>query len=221
MSLTSSKTHVHDAAVFVVDDDASIRYAVSNLLRSTGMHVVAFSTPAEFLLHPVSGGASCLVLDVRLPGISGLDFQRQLSELKRTIPIIFITAHGDIEMSVMAMKAGAVDFLVKPVREQTLLDAVSTALQIDLNRRDIERRTLDLHAAYHSLNPREEEVMALAVKGLMNKQIAGQMNLSEVTIKAYRSRVMKKMHARSFADLVRMAVALADSPPIASPYRKR
>lgn len=194
--------------VFVVDDDASIRDALSNLLRSAGIRVETFASTAEFLRQPKTDGASCLVLDVRLQGNSGLDFQRQLVESNTSIPIIFITGHGDIEMSVKAMKAGAVDFLAKPFREQDLLDAVSAALQKDVRRREIERQTSNLHADYQSLTAREKEVMALAVKGLMNKQIAGQMNLSEITIKIHRSHAMKKMHAKSFADLVRMAEAL-------------
>lgn len=194
--------------VYVVDDDASIRDALSNLLRSAGMRVETFASTAEFLQRSKTDGASCLVLDVRLQGSSGLDFQRQLVDSHSSIPVIFITGHGDIEMSVKAMKAGAVDFLAKPFREQDLLDAVSAALQADIKRREVERQTSNLHADYQSLTPREKEVMALAVKGLMNKQIAGQMNLSEITIKIHRSHAMKKMHAKSFADLVRMAEAL-------------
>ncbi|WP_077044122.1 response regulator transcription factor [Pseudomonas sp. KK4] len=217
MSNLFCKSQDNDSTVFVVDDDASIRYAVSNLLRSAGMHVVAFSTPAEFVNHPKSGGASCLVLDVRLHGVSGLDFQRQLVESNEKIPIIFISGYADIEMSVMAMKAGAVDFLAKPFRDQNLLDAVSVALQTDLKRREVERQILNLHTNYQSLTVREAQVMALAVKGLMNKQIASQMNLSEVTIKGYRSRVMKKMHAKSFAELVRMAVAISENRACVKP----
>lgn len=194
--------------VFVVDDDASIRDALSNLLRSAGMRVETFASTTEFLLQAKTDGPCCLVLDVRLQGSSGLDFQRQLVESHSHIPIIFITGHGDIEMSVKAMKAGAVDFLAKPFREQDLLDAVTAALQTDMKRREVERKSSNLQADYQSLTPREKEVMALAVKGLMNKQIAGQMNLSEITVKIHRSHAMKKMHAKSFADLVRMAEAL-------------
>jgi FixJ family two-component response regulator len=208
MSAPSSEPQSNGSIVYVVDDDASIRDALSNLLRSAGIRVETFASTAEFLRQPNTGSASCLVLDVRLQGNSGLDFQRQLVESNTTIPIIFITGHGDIEMSVRAMKAGAVDFLAKPFREQDLLDAVSSALQTDIKRRELERQSSNLHADYQSLTAREREVMALAVKGLMNKQIAGQMNLSEITIKIHRSHAMKKMHARSFADLVRMAEAL-------------
>lgn len=208
MNAPSCEPQSNGSIVYVVDDDASIRDALSNLLRSAGIHVETFASTAEFLRQPKLESASCLVLDVRLQGNSGLDFQRQLVESHTTIPIIFITGHGDIEMSVKAMKAGAVDFLAKPFREQDLLDAVSAALQTDIKRRELERQSSNLHADYQSLTAREREVMALAVKGLMNKQIAGQMNLSEITVKIHRSHAMKKMHARSFADLVRMAEAL-------------
>lgn len=194
--------------VFVVDDDASIRQALSNLFRSAGIRVETFASPAEYLLYPKSETASCLVLDVRLKGSSGLEFQRQLTSSNVNTPIIFITGHGDIEMSVKAMKAGAVDFLAKPFREQDLLDAVSAALQTDIKRREAEQLSSDLQEHYQTLTAREKEVMALAVKGLMNKQIAGQMNLSEITVKIHRGHAMKKMQAKSFADLVRMAAAL-------------
>ncbi|MGN8273744.1 response regulator transcription factor [Pseudomonas sp. SMV71] len=194
--------------VFVVDDDASMRDALSNLLRSVGIRVETFGSTTEFLRQPKSDCASCLVLDVRLQGVSGLDFQSQLAESDSNIPIIFITGHGDIEMSVKAMKAGAVDFLAKPFREQDLLDAVTAALQADVRRREVAQRSSDLHARYQALTVREKEVMALAAAGLMNKQIAGQMNLSEITVKIHRAHAMKKMQARSFADLVRMAQAL-------------
>jgi len=200
------------SVVFVIDDDASIRNALSNLLRSVGMRVETFASTAEFLQRPQSDGASCLVLDVRLQGSSGLDFQSQLTAANIRIPIIFITGHGDIEMSVRAMKAGAMDFLAKPFREQDLLDAVSAALQADVKRRSVERQLSDLHARYQSLTAREKEVMSLAAKGLMNKQIAGQMNLSEITVKIHRAHAMKKMQAKSFADLVRMAETVGAGP---------
>ncbi|MGJ7516283.1 response regulator transcription factor [Pseudomonas baetica] len=208
MNAPFNESQSNGSIVFVVDDDASIRDALSNLLHSAGIRVETFASTAEFLRRPKTEGANCLVLDVRLQGSSGLDFQRQLVESNTSIPIIFITGHGDIEMSVKAMKAGAVDFLAKPFREQDLLDAVTAALQSDIRRREVERQSSDLHAHYESLTPREKEVMALAAKGLMNKQIAGQMNLSEITIKIHRAHAMKKMHARSFADLVRMAASL-------------
>lgn len=210
MSTSVNEPAGSGSTVFVVDDDASIREALSNLFRSTGTRVETYASAAEFLRQPKTQGACCLVLDVRLQGNSGLDLQRQLVELNANMPIIFITGHGDIEMSVKAMKAGAVDFLVKPFREQDLLDAVSAALITDAKRRAIERRFTNLHTDYQSLTAREKEVMGFAVKGLMNKQIAGQMNLSEITIKIHRGHAMKKMHAKSFADLVRMAESLGD-----------
>jgi len=204
----SNESGSQGSIVFVVDDDASIRDSLSSLLRSAGIKVETYASTAEFVQRPKHRGASCLVLDVRLQGNSGLDFQNQLSASNSTIPIIFITGHGDIAMSVKAMKAGAVDFLAKPFREQDLLDAVSAALQSDIKRREIEQQSADLHHHYQSLTAREREVMALAVKGLMNKQIAGQMNLSEITVKIHRSHAMKKMEAKTFADLVRMAESL-------------
>ncbi|WP_260955878.1 response regulator transcription factor [Pseudomonas citri] len=207
-SHSSNAPDSKEPIVFVVDDDASMRDALSNLLRSVGIRVETFASTAEFLQQPKTQGASCLVLDVRLQGTSGLDFQRQLAAANSTIPIIFITGHGDIEMSVKAMKAGAVDFLAKPFREQDLLDAVTAALQTDVKRREVEQQFSDLRTCYDTLTVREKEVMALAAKGLMNKQIAGQMNLSEITVKIHRAHAMKKMHAKSFADLVRMAESL-------------
>lgn len=205
---SSNEPGFKGSIVFVVDDDASMRDALSNLLRSVGIRVETFASTAEFLKQPKSECPSCLVLDVRLQGASGLDFQAQLAESNSNIPIIFITGHGDIEMSVKAMKAGAVDFLAKPFREQNLLDAVSAALQADVRRRQVEQQFADLHARYQTLTVREKEVMGFAVTGLMNKQIAGQMNLSEITVKIHRAHAMKKMCAKSFADLVRMAEAL-------------
>ncbi|MET1068517.1 MAG: response regulator transcription factor [Pseudomonas prosekii] len=200
------------SVVFVVDDDASIRGALSNLFRSAGIRVETYASTAEFLQQPETECASCLILDVRLQGNSGFDLQRQFAESDTNIPIIFITGHGDIEMSVKAMKAGAVDFLAKPFREQDLLDAVSSALKTDAKRREAVRQFSNLHSDYSSLTVREKEVMAFAVKGLMNKQIAGEMNLSEITVKIHRGHAMKKMHAKSFADLVRMAEALGTGP---------
>lgn len=197
-----------DSVVFVVDDDPSIRDALSNLLRSAGIQAETFASAAEFLQRPTSARISCLILDVRLQGNSGFDLQRHFFESGTMMPIIFITGHGDIEMSVRAMKAGAVDFLAKPFREQDLLDAVSAALKGDVSRRELERRSADLHTHYKSLTGREKEVMGFAAQGLMNKQIAGEMNLSEITVKIHRGQAMRKMHAKSFADLVRMAEGL-------------
>ena len=194
--------------VFVVDDEASIRDALSNLFRSVGIPVSTFESTSDFLKHPKPDGPSCLVLDVRLQGFSGLDFQHQLAESKVKMPIIFITGHGDIAMSVKAMKAGASDFLAKPFRDQDLLDAVSAALQTDVRRRELELQGSDLQNRFQSLTARERQVMAHAAKGLMNKQIADQLHLSEITVKIHRGHAMKKMNAKSFADLVRMAESL-------------
>ncbi|MEJ5056855.1 MULTISPECIES: response regulator transcription factor [unclassified Pseudomonas] len=198
--------------VFVIDDEAPMREALSSLFRSVGLQVQTFASPTEFLQLPDPDAPSCLVLDVRLQGASGLEFQHQLMESKIPLPIIFISGHGDIAMSVKAMKAGAVDFLVKPFRDQDLLDAVASAHQKDAKRREIDKQDTEMHAFYDSLTAREREVMAHAARGLMNKQIAGEMNLSEITVKIHRGHVMKKMHAKSFADLVRMAQTLGIGP---------
>jgi FixJ family two-component response regulator len=194
--------------VFVVDDEASMREALASLFRSVGVRVETFASAAEFLERPDPDAPSCLVLDVRLQGSSGLDFQRQLIEANIHLPIIFMTGHGDIAMSVKAMKAGALDFLVKPFRDQDLLDAVSAAHRTDASRRELRKQDSGLHACYQSLTAREREVMAYAARGLMNKQIASEMNLSEITVKIHRGHAMKKMQAKSFADLVRMAESL-------------
>lgn len=194
--------------VYVVDDESSIRKALDNLFRSEGIQVNTFETTSDFLKHPKPDSPSCLILDVRLQGFSGLDFQNQMAESKIKMPIIFITGHGDIAMSVKAMKAGASDFLAKPFRDQDLLDAVSAALQKDERRRELEIKGSDLQKRFQSLTARERQVMAHAAKGLMNKQIAEQLHLSEITVKIHRGHAMKKMNAKSFADLVRMAESL-------------
>ncbi|KHK66773.1 response regulator transcription factor [Pseudomonas frederiksbergensis] len=194
--------------VYVVDDDPSLREALRSLLRSIGLRVELFDSVADFMGHPRADTPSCLLLDVRLRGISGLDFQQQLASANVHLPIVFMTGHGDIAMTVRAMKAGAVDFLTKPFREQDLIDAVSTAHQRDRLRRESERSRQLLHDRYASLTARERQVMALAASGLMNKQIAGQIGLSEITVKIHRGQAMRKMGARSFAELVRMAQAL-------------
>jgi FixJ family two-component response regulator len=194
--------------VFVVDDDASMRQALARLLQSVQLRVEVFASPQEFLQSERPNVPSCLVLDVRLPGLSGLDFQAELAKADIRIPIVFITGHGDIPMSVRAMKAGAVDFLAKPFRDQDLLDAVTAAIQRDQKRREHENAMTDLRAHFSSLTPREREIMALVASGLMSKQIAAEVGLSEITVKVHRSHLMKKMGARSVADLVRMAEAL-------------
>ena len=198
--------------VFVVDDDASMRQALARLLQSVQLRVEVFASPQEFLQSERPNVPSCLVLDVRLPGLSGLDFQAELAKADIRIPIVFITGHGDIPMSVRAMKAGAVDFLAKPFRDQDLLDAVTAAIQRDQKRREHENAMTDLRAHFSSLTPREREIMALVASGLMSKQIAAEVGLSEITVKVHRSHLMKKMGARSVADLVRMAEALGVTP---------
>jgi RNA polymerase sigma factor (sigma-70 family) len=194
--------------VYVVDDDADVREGVSALLQSVGLKVVAFSSTVEFLTHKRSQEPSCLILDVRLPGLSGLDFQTELARAQNDIPIIFITGHGDIPMTVKAMKAGAVEFLTKPFRDQDLLDAVRVALERDRARSELQMQTQSLRSRYDSLSDRERQIMSLVCAGLMNKQVAAEIGVSEVTVKVHRHNLMKKLNARSFADLVRMADAL-------------
>ena len=194
--------------VFVVDDDASVRDALSSLFRSVGLKVDLFESAAEFLQHKLPDATCCLVLDVRLPGMSGLDFQAELARAKIQVPIIFMTGHGDIPMSVRAMKAGASDFLAKPFRDQDMLDAVATALERDRKEREGQRATATLRESYELLTTREREVMALVTAGLMNKQAAAELGLSEITVKIHRGQAMKKMNAKSLADLVRMAESL-------------
>ena len=194
--------------VFVIDDDADLREALSSLFRSVGLQVRAFATALEFLQIKLPEGPTCLVLDVRLPGLSGLDFQAELTRAKIDIPIVFMTGHGDIPMTVRAMKAGAVEFLPKPFRDQDMLDAVQTGLERDRGRRKNASETAKLRADFDTLTVREQEIMGLVTAGLMNKQIAGQLGVSEITVKVHRGSVMRKMNARSLADLVRMADAL-------------
>jgi FixJ family two-component response regulator len=194
--------------VFVIDDDLAVREGLSSLFRSVGLHVKAFASASEFLQSKIPDGPSCMVLDVRLPGLSGLDFQSELAKANIHIPIVFMTGHGDIPMTVRAMKAGAVEFLPKPFRDQDMLDAVQAGLEQNRHRR---RRTSDsskLKASFDSLTAREQEIMGLVTAGLMNKQIAGEVGISEVTVKLHRGNVMRKMGAKSLADLVRMADGL-------------
>jgi FixJ family two-component response regulator len=191
--------------VFVVDDDPEIRFGLDSLLRSVDLRVRTYASGAELLQHPFNDEPACLILDVRLKGESGLDLQIRLAEMGVSMPIIFLSGHGDIAMSVKAMKAGALDFLVKPYREQDLLDAVMRGLETDSKRRETGKASAELRSRYDSLTQREREVVAHAARGLMNKQIAYEMGLSEITIKIHRGHAMKKMRAKTFADLVKMS----------------
>jgi FixJ family two-component response regulator len=199
---------VEEPTVLIVEDDKSFREALQRLFRTVGLRVTVYESAAELVQSELPDVPSCLILDIRLPGRSGLDIQEELAKAGVQIPIIFMTGHGDIPMSVRAMKAGAVDFLTKPFRDQDMLDAVVTAIERDGERRKKDKEAQELRARFGSLSPREREVMTLATTGLMNKQIAAEMGLSEVTVKIHRGHVMKKMAARSLAQLVRMAEAL-------------
>jgi FixJ family two-component response regulator len=193
------------SVVFVIDDDESIRSALKSLICSVGLHVELFGSAQEFVARGQPSVPSCLVLDVRLPGINGLEFQRKLREINIPVPIIFITGHGDIPMSVRAMKAGAVEFLTKPFRDQDLLDAIDHALERDRHRRQQDAELFTLRKRFGTLTPREREVLTWVISGLLNKQTAAEIDATEATVKVHRSQIMRKMGADSLADLVRMA----------------
>jgi FixJ family two-component response regulator len=200
-----------ESVVYVIDDDAGARTAIQSLLESVGLRAATFGSAQEFLASRRPDAPACLVLDVRLPGVSGLDFQRDLAARNIAIPIIFITGHGDIHMSVEAMKAGALEFLTKPFRGQALLDAIQKALERDRAARHEQSRVAQLHQRLATLTPREREVMQLVISGLLNKQIAGELGASERTVKIHRGQVMRKMQAESLPDLVRMAAKIGMS----------
>lgn len=209
MSMPAELSHAEPKqVVFVVDDDIDVREGLRALLNSVSLACEVFGSTREFLNRKKSDAVSCLILDVRLPGPSGLDFQAELARSHAEIPIIFITGYGDIPMTVRAMKAGAVEFLTKPLREQDLLDAVRVALERDRVRRQQDDKSRDLKARYETLSQREREVLSLVTAGMLNKQMAGELNLSEVTVKVHRHNLMKKLGAKSLADMVRMAEAL-------------
>jgi len=203
-----TKAITGEPCIYVVDDDQSIRDALSSLFRSVGYRVQLFGATAEFMQATRGDGNSCLVLDIRLPGVSGLDLQSHLNREQIPIPVIFMTGHGDIPMSVRAMKAGAIDFLAKPFRDQDMLDAVANALEADKKRRETDGSLATVRTAFDTLTSREREIMVFVTAGLMNKQVAGNLGLSEITVKIHRASVMKKMGCQTLADLVRAASLL-------------
>jgi FixJ family two-component response regulator len=211
--MKTSVSEEQQPIVFVVDDDESLRDALKMLFNMVGLRAESFATAPDFLKRKLPDVPTCLVLDVRLPGISGIDFQAELAKGDMKIPIIFMTGHGDIPMTVKAMKAGALEFLPKPFRDQDMLDAVQLALERDRTRREAERADAQLRTNFEKLSPREREVMAFVTAGLMNKQIAAQLGLAEITVKLHRGTLMRKMNARSVAELARMAQMLGIARP--------
>jgi FixJ family two-component response regulator len=205
---TPDSLSAKEPLVFIVEDDESMRRALSNLFQSVGLEVQMFGSAAEMLQRELPDVASCLVLDIRLPGLSGLDFQSELARANINVPIIFMTGHGDIPMSVRAMKSGAIDFLTKPFRDQDMLDAVTVAIERDRKRREADKIVTNLQSLYENLTPREREILALVSAGLMNKQVAAELGLAEITVKIHRGHIMKKMNAKTLADLVRKAETL-------------
>jgi FixJ family two-component response regulator len=203
------------SVVYVVDDDPSIRNSLTNLFRSIDFLVESFSSPAEFLKHDIADVPCCMILDIRMPGLSGLDFQASLLQAGIEMQIVFLTGRGNIPMSVRAMKSGAIDFLTKPYREQDILAAVTTAIERDRKQRDIRRMTSGIKACFGTLSRREKEAMSLLASGLMNKQVADKMGLAEITVKIHRGNIMRKMRAKSFAELIKMseALLLSESTP--------
>ena len=208
----SASSQTDAPSIHVIDDDQSVRDALSSLFRSVGYRVQLYGSTNAFMEAKRADANSCLVLDIRLPGASGLDLQTHLNQAQIPIPVIFMTGHGDIPMSVRAMKAGAIDFLAKPFRDQDMLDAVANALEADRKRRSVDGSLAAVRAAYETLTAREREIMQLVTTGLMNKQVAGNLGLSEITVKIHRASVMKKMGCQSLADLVRMASLLGLDP---------
>jgi FixJ family two-component response regulator len=211
MGMALSQHTVEESVVLVIDDDIAMRESLTSLFQSVGLRVNVFGSAPEMLQSSLPNAPSCLVLDIRLPGISGLDFQVEIAKSGIRIPIIFMTGHGDIPMSVQAMKAGAVDFLTKPFRHQEMLHAVNQALDVDRKRRAHEKTVSELRLLYDSLTAREREVLTLATAGMMNKLIAAELGVSEITVKVHRSHVMRKMQTRSLADLARIADILGIS----------
>jgi len=202
-----------NATIAIVDDDPSVRKGLSSLIRSVGLQVETFASAQEFLARPGAEAPSCLVLDLQMPGLSGLDLQKRMAEVGLEIPIVFLTGHGNIPASVQAMKAGAVEFLTKPFDEQDLLQAIQEAIERDRRTRQQHAEMRELQNRYQSLTAREQEVLQQVVSGLLNKQVAAELNITEYTVKIHRGRVMRKMHAESLADLVRMAESLGIHPP--------